>query len=155
MADARFDTSNLFGLWQLVSLDAIRPNGKLIKGWLGTKPTGFIAYDRSGSMSVQMMSGPRGSGSQETAAADFEYYAYFGIFEIDEGAQTIMHRVQGSMRADEVGMSYKQNLTLLRGSVDPADGHAFGPRRGKTKPDRLAARRQRLSQWCHDAEVAL
>jgi hypothetical protein len=112
MTEARFETASLFGLWQLVSLDAIRPNGEVITGWLGTKPTGFIAYDRSGSMAVQMMSGPRASDQEQEKPASFEYYAYFGTFEIAEDTQTIVHRVQGSMRADEVGISYKQNLTL-------------------------------------------
>jgi hypothetical protein len=52
------------------------------------------------------MSGPRGRSSQD------QYYAYFGTFEIDERAQTVVHRVQGALRPDEVGVNYKQDFTL-------------------------------------------
>jgi hypothetical protein len=104
--NAQFGSAQLFGVWQLVSLDAIRPNGEATTGWLGAKPTGLLVYDRSGYMSVQIMSGPRGRSSQD------QYYAYFGTFEIDERAQTVVHRVQGALRPDEVGVNYKQDFTL-------------------------------------------
>jgi hypothetical protein len=104
--NAQFGSAQLFGVWQLVSLDAIKPNGEATTGWLGAKPTGLLVYDRSGYMSVQIMSGPRGRSSQD------QYYAYFGTFEIDERAQTVVHRVQGALRPDEVGVNYKQDFTL-------------------------------------------
>src|SRR5262245_39720835 len=104
--NAQFGSAQLFGVWQLVSLDAIKPNGEATTGWLGAKPTGLLVYDRSGYMSVQIMRGPRGRSGQD------QYYAYFGTFEIDERAQTVIHRVHGALRPDEVGVNYKQDFTL-------------------------------------------
>jgi hypothetical protein len=114
MNEARFRSEELFGVWQLASLDAIRPNGDATTGWLGANPTGLLVYDRSEYMSVQIMRSPqeRSVQDQETLASNSWYYAYFGRFEIDEKAQTTIHRVQGSLRPDEVGVSYTQNVVL-------------------------------------------
>jgi hypothetical protein len=104
--NAQFSSEQIFGVWRLVSLNAIKPNGEATTGWLGAKPTGLLVYDRNGYMSVQIMSGPRGRSSQG------QYYAYFGTFEIDEKARTVVHHVHGSLRPDEVGVTYKQDVTL-------------------------------------------
>lgn len=114
MNEAPVRAAELFGVWRLVSLDAIRPNGEVATGWLGAEPAGLLAYDGSGSMSVQIMSGPReraGAG-RETPVASAGYYAYFGAFEIDAAARTIVHHVQGSLWADEVGVSYTQDFAV-------------------------------------------
>ena len=111
MNDAQIRSEELFGVWQLVSLDAIKPNGEATTGWLGAKPTGLLVYDRSGYMSVQIMSGPRDSSGQDQEK-HASYYAYFGTFEIDAEAQTTVHRVQGSLLPDEIGVDYTQNLAL-------------------------------------------
>lgn len=114
MNEAPFRAAELFGIWRLVSLDAMRPNGEAATGWLGADPAGSLAYDGSGYMSVQIMSGPRERAPQdrETPVSRAGYYAYFGAFEIDEEARTIVHHVQGSLWADEVGVSYTQDFAV-------------------------------------------
>jgi hypothetical protein len=105
----------LCGVWQLVSLDAIKPDGEITTGWLGPRPAGLLVYDRSGYLAVQIMRGPRERTVPDQARASHpEYYAYFGTFEVDERAHTIVHRVQGSLFPDEAGVSYRQDFTVSR-----------------------------------------
>lgn len=108
MSKTGHHSNGLFGVWHLASLDAVKTNGEVATGWLGTSPTGLLAYDRSGYMCVQMMRGGR-TGQDEGEAA---YYAYFGALEIDEEARTTLHHVQGSLLPDEVGLTYRQDFTL-------------------------------------------
>jgi hypothetical protein len=112
MNETKSQVEEIFGVWRLVSLDALNPNGEATTGWLGTKPTGILVYDRSGYMSVQIMRGPRTDSAQDKFASHFGYYAYFGTLEMNEKSQTIIHHVQGSLRPDEVGRDYEQNFTL-------------------------------------------
>lgn len=113
MNEPAFRATELLGIWRLVSLDAIRPNGEVATGWLGASPAGLLAYDGSGCMSVQIMSGPRERApDRETPVSRAGYYAYFGVFEINEKARTIVHHVQGSLWADEVGVSYTQDFAV-------------------------------------------
>jgi len=100
-------TDALVGVYRLVSLDAVRPNGEIATGWLGSKPTGLIVYDSAGYMSVQIMRGPRDDSRKD------HYYAYFGTYEIETQTGTIVHHVQGSLHLNEVGMDYRQSFTLL------------------------------------------
>ncbi|HET7613200.1 MAG TPA: lipocalin-like domain-containing protein [Gemmatimonadaceae bacterium] len=105
----------LCGVWRLVSLDAIKPDGKLTTGWLGPRPAGLLVYDRSGYLAVQIMRGPRErTVPDQMRASRPQYYAYFGTFEVDERAHTIVHRVQGSLFPDEAGVSYRQDVTVFR-----------------------------------------
>ena len=48
----------LVGRWKLVALEAVRPNGEVIREW-GANPTGYLSYDASGFVSVQFMRDPR------------------------------------------------------------------------------------------------
>jgi Lipocalin-like domain len=112
----------LAGAYDLASLDAIRPNGEIVTGWLGPKPTGLIVYHSMGTMSVQIMRGPRDDSQKDS------YYAYFGTYELDVRAGTIIHRVRGSLHSDEVGLEYRQSFTLfedvlvLTTAKHPVDG---------------------------------
>ena len=110
------DQTNLFGMWRLVSLEAIKTNGEAHTGWLGEKPTGLLVYDGSGRMSVQIMSGPR-ENSTDKLGSFFGYYAYFGTFDVDKEKRTVVHHVQGSARPDEVGVDYQQDYTLTESQL--------------------------------------
>jgi Lipocalin-like domain len=114
MNEARHTPEGLFGAWRLLSLDAIKADGEATTGWLGRKPTGLLVYDRSGYMSVQIMRGPRGLSVEqdEKSASAPAYYAYFGAFEVDDRTHTIAHIVLGSLRSEEVGVTYTQDFEL-------------------------------------------
>jgi hypothetical protein len=104
------------GAWKLVSIETIRPNGEVIYPFYGKHPDGLIVYDRSGWMTVQIVSdpaatGPAGSSWEAALAAPpaekakaFEtYYAYFGTWTLDPAAKTVTHHIRQALRPGERG----------------------------------------------------
>jgi hypothetical protein len=112
---------------------------------MGKKPSGTLIYSLDGHMSVQIMRDPRpaaaasmwtSDGRELLASASAKeirdayggYYAYFGTWDIDEGARTVTHHIRGSMRAGEVGAHYVRpyefsgDQLLLRSTVSPSNG---------------------------------
>jgi hypothetical protein len=72
-------------------------------------------------MSVQIMRDPRptfksgnlGSASLEEKKDAFDgYAAYFGTYEVNEKEGFVLHHIQGSIRPDEVGITYKRMFKI-------------------------------------------
>jgi len=102
---------NFVGMWQLVSwVDA---KGQFIPT-RGAHPTGFIVYDASGNMSVQIMADlqlrRKYTAAQptpdEAKAALMGYTAYFGTWEVGEKAGTIIHHRKGDLNPGGTGVDY-------------------------------------------------
>ena len=113
----------LVGRWKLVALEAMRPNGEVIREW-GQNPTGYLSYDASGFVSVQFMRDPRAAKPSRQLTPDerrdaFEsYYAYYGRFEVDDQAGSVTHHIQGSLRPYEVGADLTRFFTLSGDRLD-------------------------------------
>jgi len=109
--------SKVVGSWKLVSVEATRPNGDLIRDW-GQNPTGLLVYDSRGNVTVQFMrdsrpvSANRALTSDEKESAFDGYYAYFGTYEFDENTGTVTHHIKGSLRPYEVGADYRRFYKL-------------------------------------------
>jgi len=79
---------------------------------LGKTPTGYLIYDSSGHMAVQLMrldrsttidcgaSGPAPSDNSQSVNG---YDAYFGRYTIDEASHTVTHHLEGALAAADVG----------------------------------------------------
>jgi hypothetical protein len=104
------------GAWRLVSVETIRTNGEVIYPYYGKHPEGLIVYDRSGWMSVQIVSDPSPSvptaDSRETffaapanekAAAIDGYYAYCATWTVDAAKATVTHHIKQSLYPAERG----------------------------------------------------
>jgi Lipocalin-like domain len=83
------------GMWRLVS---ITTSGQ-VNPDRGPHPTGFIVYDRSGNMAVQIMpdrNRPKYAGAQptpeEAKAALIGYTAYFGTYAVDVHRNALSQR---------------------------------------------------------------
>jgi Lipocalin-like domain len=109
------------GTWQIVTVETVRPNGETHTKWLGTRPSGWIMYNSSGHMSVQLMRDPRpvfsvpgyrDASEREKAGAFDGYYAYFGTYEVDVTAGTVTHIVIGSLRPHEVGRKLTRQFKI-------------------------------------------
>jgi lipocalin-like protein len=116
----------LFGTWKIVSVETVRPNGESLIEWMGARPSGWIIYNDSGHMAVQLMRDPRpqftvpgfrNAPEPEKAAAFDGYYAYFGTYEINIEAGTITHHVLGSLRPNEVGRKLTRQVKLEGGRL--------------------------------------
>jgi hypothetical protein len=120
----------LIGAWRLVSVETIRPNGEVIYPFYGKHPEGLIVYDRSGWMSVQIVSDPQpavprtssreaflAAPTAEKVAAVEGYYAYCGTWTIDPSNSTVTHHIKQSLYPGERGEEGIRHFVLNEGHL--------------------------------------
>jgi hypothetical protein len=98
----------MIGIWKLDSRSIKKPDGTVTPDpAYGTDPVGYIAYDRTGYMSVQFMrrNRPKGGGIDG-------YTAYFGRFTVDEQTKKVTHHVEGNVNPDGVGQDNVREVVL-------------------------------------------
>ena len=131
---------SLIGTWRLVSVETMRQNGEVIYPFYGKHPDGLLIYDRSGWMSVQIVSDPKptvpSTSSREAflAAAPAEkvtaidgYYAYFGTWTVDPRGLTVTHHIQQSLYPGERGEEGIRQLTINGNRLElMAKAHEMG-----------------------------
>jgi hypothetical protein len=133
----------LQGAWRLISIETIRANGEVIYPFYGKHPAGLLVYDRSGWMSVQIVSDPKPTlpvvssredslkaPAIEKANAMDGYYAYFGTWTVDASASTVTHNIQDSLYPGERGENATRHaaldgnrLTLLARAHEMGEDH--------------------------------
>jgi hypothetical protein len=117
--------AKFLGAWRLVSVETIRANGEVIFPYYGKAPKGILIYDRSGTMSVQIVSDPQptvptassresflAASAAEKAAAIDGYYAYWGTWDIDDARSTVTHHIVQSLYPAERGESGVRHFVL-------------------------------------------
>lgn len=115
----------LIGAWRLVSIETAKANGEVIYPFYGRHPEGLIVYDRSGWMSVQIVSDPappapkvdsredfRAAPTAEKAAAAEGYYAYCGTWTLDASNGTVTHHIKHSLLPGERGEDGVRRIIL-------------------------------------------
>jgi hypothetical protein len=103
----------LVGSWRLVSRIVRLEDGTLVNdSGLGPTPRGFLIYDSSGHMAVQLMKVDRPAlidcaGSRPSAADNSQsvngYDAYWGMYAIDQASNTVTHHLEGALAAGDAG----------------------------------------------------
>ncbi len=103
----------MVGTWRLISRAVRLEDGTAIQDpGLGKTPTGYLIYDSSGHMAVQLMRLDRPTtidcGTSSLAPSDNSqsvngYDAYFGRYTIDENSHTVTHHLEGGLAAADVG----------------------------------------------------
>ncbi|HEY3627485.1 MAG TPA: lipocalin-like domain-containing protein [Terracidiphilus sp.] len=124
-AGARPSAEALAGSWRLVSVETIRSGGEIIYPFYGKSPKGLLIYDRSGWMSVQIVSDPQPTvpatssresftqaPSTEKAVAIDGYYAYYGTWTLDAAASTVTHHIKQSLYPGERNTDVVRRLVL-------------------------------------------
>lgn len=115
----------LIGTWRLVGSQTKRANGEVIYPFYGKHPEGLLIYDRSGYMSVQIVSDPKPSlptassrekflaapNPEKIAAVDC-YYAYCGTWTLDSSDKTITHHIKQSLYPGERGEEALRRIIL-------------------------------------------
>jgi len=114
--------SQLVGTWRLISRVVTTPDGIVLRDpGLGATPTGYLIYDSSGHVAVQIMKTDRSSVidcSLSTPAPSNNsqsvngYDAYFGTYTIDEANHTVTHRLEGALAATDVGKSLVRHFQV-------------------------------------------
>ena len=113
--------SQFVGTWKMVSVEERRPNGEVVAPRYGAHPIGYIIYDTTGHVAVQIMKPDRprcasndaAQASAAEAKAAFDGYgAYFGTYEINEAEGYVVHHVEGSVFPNYVGTDQKRGFEL-------------------------------------------
>jgi Lipocalin-like domain len=123
MNDKAGIASKFIGTWRLASVEARRPNGEVAPtpARYGTKTVGYLMYDNTGHVAVQIMRPDRpkfavndiDKGTPEEVKAAWEgYSAYFGTYEIYEAEGFVVHHVEGSSFPNYVGSEQKRFYEL-------------------------------------------
>lgn len=130
----------LAGAWHLVSIETTRPSGEVIFPFYGRHPEGLLIYDASGWMSVQIVSGPKPSVPRSSSREEFlrapaaeknaaidGYYAYFGIWTVDESGSSVTHHIRQSLYPGERDQNGVRQLTLVGNRLTlTAEAHKMG-----------------------------
>jgi hypothetical protein len=107
------------GTWRLVSFVGHGADGRETSTY-GSKPHGFLIYDKGGRMSVQIARSDRRSfksgdlfrASPEELKDAFEgYFGYFGRYTVDERAGTVTHHIEGGSYPNFVGTDQRRLFT--------------------------------------------
>lgn len=115
----------LAGTWKLVSIETIRPSGEVIYPFYGKRPEGLLLYDRSGWMSVQIVSDPAPEVPKADSREDFlaaplaekakaidGFYGYYGTWTVDASKQTVTHHIVQSLYPAERGEEGVRHFVL-------------------------------------------
>ena len=125
LANAQDVKSRFIGNWRLVSIqgDSVSARNR------GARPTGYIYYDGTGHMAVQIQPDrkrPSWPGGQaptpdQLAEAARGYTAYFGTWTVDEKAKTVTHHREGALNLDVVDYVRRYTFDGDRLTLAPVD----------------------------------
>ena len=114
----------MVGTWRLLNIVAVRASGDRIASRFGIHPTGFIIYDGTGHMAVQIMTSPwpafvnpEQPTPKELEAVFNGYVAYAGTYRYDAATRTVTHHVQMSMDPDDLGKDFRRTVELEEDTV--------------------------------------
>ena len=102
-------TQRFVGTWRLVSFVGHAADGRE-KNTYGSKPLGFVMYDKGGRMSVQIA--PTDRKAAQSGAAFEGYFGYFGTYTVDEKAGAVTHHVEGSSAPALIGTDQRRFFSL-------------------------------------------
>lgn len=118
-------SERLVGAWRLISVETKRGNGEVIYPFYGKHPQGLLIYDRSGWMSVQIVSDPNPAvptassreGFLKATPAEKEkaidgFYAYYGTWSLDQSGSSVTHHIRQSLYPGERGEEAIRQLIL-------------------------------------------
>lgn len=127
--------ASLVGTWRVERItDTDIKTGKVDHPY-GEHPKGYIVYDPTGHLSVQLMRTPatppfasgddaKGSDAEVRAAYD-GFVAYFGTYEVDAKKGIVVHRVEGSLMPSYTGTDQPRPFRV-EGDVLTIEGDSEG-----------------------------
>ena len=121
MSNDKSDSSHDFiGVWWLLSREDRAKDGSLrIDPTLGPDAKGILTY-ANGRFAAQFMKRDRAgvvevhtplTGQNNTGAVG-GYDAYFGTYSVDEETGEVLHRLEGALTAENVGIEVSRTLTV-------------------------------------------
>jgi lipocalin-like protein len=133
-AYASDDDAPLVGTWRVEEMWDKDAAGNVAYPY-GERPAGYIVYDSTGHMHVQVMrtparppfaSGNDADGTEsEIRATYLGYVAYFGTYHVDARNGTVVHRVEGSLMPSYTATDQPRPFTI-RGDELLIEGDSEG-----------------------------
>lgn len=127
----------LIGTWRLVEFADLDKQGKWVY-WFGEHPKGYVVYDATGHMHIQIMKVPPlppftesnwdlgTSPSAEHAVAAYNAYeSYFGTYTVDDVKHVVTHHVEGSVHPDYTGTEQLRPFKLEGDRLEIGDGKTY------------------------------
>ena len=112
----------LVGTWRLISRVVRLEDGNAVKEGHGTTPKGYLIYDSSGHMAVQLLRPDRPTAIECSTSGSAQsdnspqllngYEAYFGTYTIDETNHTVTHHLEGALAAADVGRNFMRQFQV-------------------------------------------
>jgi hypothetical protein len=130
------EAADLVGTWRVERIVDTDADGKAHYPY-GEKPEGYIVYDATGHLHVQVMRTPptppfasgddlRGTDA-EVRAAYRGYIAYFGRYRVDAKKGMVTHQVEGSLMPSYTGTDQPRPFRI-EGDVLTIEGESGGGR---------------------------
>jgi hypothetical protein len=126
--------ASLVGTWRVERMVDTDASGKATYPY-GERPKGYIVYDPTGRLHVQVMrtpalppfaSGDDSDGSDaEVRAAYRGYVAYFGTYRVDANKGVVVHQVEGSLMPGYTGTDQPRPFRI-EGDVLTIEGDSQG-----------------------------
>lgn len=127
----------LIGTWRLVEFAALDEDGKW-QYWYGEHPRGYIVYDATGHVHVQVMKVPplapfpesnfdtgKMPSPEHALAAYTNYVAYFGTYTVDTKKHVVIQHVEGSMAPDYTDTDQPRPFKLEGNRLEITDGKTY------------------------------
>ena len=121
MAFAGGLADKLVGTWRVVRFVDINPSGKVTYPF-GQKPRGYVVYDPTGHLSVQIMrvpAQPTFVAGDDDKVTDAEvrgaydvFVANFGTYRVDEAHSVVTHVVEGNLKPSYTGTEQPRPFKL-------------------------------------------
>ena len=114
------DPKSFVGLWKLVRIEVRHPNGQITADPdLGPHAVGYIFYDSTGHMGVQIMNPDRAKWKSENQPTLDEamssiagYDAYSGTYELHAREGYVVHHPDVSLSPNDVGQAKKRKFEM-------------------------------------------
>jgi len=116
--------AQLIGTWRLVSRETTTSTGeRIVEPELGAHPVGYLIYDSTGHVAVQMMRenrsksemencGSRNTKGRNTSSIFCGYNAYFGTYTVAESQRVVIHHLEGALSLDDVGKDLHRSFEV-------------------------------------------
>lgn len=113
--------NRLIGLWKLVRIEATRANGSITTDPdFGPDAIGYISYDQTGHMSVQIIipdlpnwkDEDHPSAAEALSTIERGYSAYAGTYEVPPNEGYVVHHLERALGGNSVGQRWKRKFTL-------------------------------------------
>lgn len=127
----------LIGTWRVVEFADLDKEGKWVY-WFGEHPRGYLIYDATGHMHIQVMKVPPLAAFPESdwdvgtppspehaVAAYSAYEAYFGTYTVDEAKHVVTHHVEGSVHPDYIDTDQPRPYRLQGDRLEIGDGKTW------------------------------